>query len=435
MSAAAPDPQTVPPGYKRTEVGVIPVDWEVPTINQLIENKSILGHLDGNHGELYPRSSEFKQHGVPYIGANDFADGFVEFERCKFLSEERAARFRKGVAKNGDVLFAHNATVGPVALLRISENFVILSTTATYFRCNCKKLSSIYLAYALQSPQFVKQYQAVMAQSTRFQVPITAQRKLLLVIPPLPEQRTIATALSDVDALITALDTLIAKKRAIKQGAMQQLLTGKTRLPGFEGEWEEKRLGDITIVNDRNHLTPKYVFDGIPLISPTNFTDVGIDLSSCKSTTKKEWKEFCVKTNPANGDILYSRIGSIGMARKAPDNMEYVALHSIAMIKPLVQIVDDFLLYVLNSSFLLQQANIGIQSAGTPDIGLDKIRSFIVPLPSLPEQTAIATVLSDMDAEITALEQRRDKTKAIKQGMMQEILTGKTRLIKPETTT
>jgi type I restriction enzyme S subunit len=171
----------VKPGYKRTEAGVLPENWQVETISHLLEDKSILGHLDGNHGELYPRSSEFKQHGVPFIGANDFAEGFVSFERCKFLSKERASQFRKGVAEDGDVLFAHNATVGPIALLKTSEPFVVLSTTATYFRCNEEKLSNIYLKAALQSAHFVKQYQAVMAQSTRFQVPITAQRKLTLV--------------------------------------------------------------------------------------------------------------------------------------------------------------------------------------------------------------------------------------------------------------
>ncbi len=147
----------VKPSYKQTEVGVIPDEWEVETIGELVEGQTILGHLDGNHGELYPRSHEFKPYGVPYIGANDFDEGDVTFERCKFLSAERASKFRKGVAKDGDVLFAHNATVGPVALLRTSVPFVILSTTATYFRCNPAKLNNSYLKGALQSSHFVTQ--------------------------------------------------------------------------------------------------------------------------------------------------------------------------------------------------------------------------------------------------------------------------------------
>jgi type I restriction enzyme S subunit len=105
----------VKPGYKQTEIGVIPEDWRVETIGKLIDERAIVGHLDGNHGELYPRSHEFKSYGVPYIGANDFKAGEVSFDRCKFLTPYRAKQFRKGVAKDADILFAHNATVGPTA--------------------------------------------------------------------------------------------------------------------------------------------------------------------------------------------------------------------------------------------------------------------------------------------------------------------------------
>ncbi|MGC2600108.1 MAG: restriction endonuclease subunit S, partial [Rhodomicrobium sp.] len=166
------------PGYKQTEMRVIPEDWEIATIQELLDRGAVVGHLDGNHGELYPRSHEFKESGVPYITANDLCGRKVSFRNCKYLSKERASRFRKGVARNGDVLFAHNATVGPTALLSTELDSVILSTTATYFRCNQDKLINLFLLYALQSTHFVGQYQAVMAQSTRNQVPITAQRKL-----------------------------------------------------------------------------------------------------------------------------------------------------------------------------------------------------------------------------------------------------------------
>src|ERR1039458_8202850 len=225
-------------GYKQTEVGIIPEKWEVKKIQELIDDQSLLGHLDGNHGALYPRSHEFKEFGIPYIGANDFYEGQVSFLKCKYLSEDRAEQFRKGIAKDGDVLFAHNATVGPVALLGTNLNYVILSTTATYFRCNKERLYNRFLLYALQSQKFVSQYKSVMAQSTRFQVPITTQRKLSIILPLLSEQKTIANALSDTDDLITNLEKLISKKRNIKQGAMQKLLQPK------EG-WELKKLGDL----------------------------------------------------------------------------------------------------------------------------------------------------------------------------------------------
>jgi len=199
--------------------------WETKTIQEMIDDGCILGHLDGNHGELYPKADEFAPDklGIPYISANDFLNGSVDFSRCKRLPIERARLFRKGVAKNGDILFAHNATVGPVAKLETSEEFVILSTTATYFRCKSARLSNDFLQFALSSPAFVAQYTPIMAQSTRNQVPITTQRKLRLQVPKLSEQRRIADCLTSLDDLVATearkLDTL----KTHKKGLMQQL--------------------------------------------------------------------------------------------------------------------------------------------------------------------------------------------------------------------
>ncbi len=200
-------------------------EWARMSIQEMIDRQFIVGHLDGNHGELYPKAEEFSQNkeGIPYITANDFMNGSVEFSRCKRLPIERARLFKKGVAKDGDILFAHNATVGPVAKLNTSEEFVILSTTATYFRCNSTHLSNDFLKSALSSPDFVAQYSRVMSQSTRNQVPITTQRKLELYVPKPPEQQRIASCLSSLDALITAEAQKLEALRTHKKGLMQQL--------------------------------------------------------------------------------------------------------------------------------------------------------------------------------------------------------------------
>lgn len=401
----------VKPGYKQTEVGLIPESWEVEKIGDLIEKQFILGHLDGNHGELYPRSHEFKPFGVPYVGANDFEEGNVTFARCKFLSDERAAKFRKGVARDGDVLFAHNATVGPVALLRTDFPFVILSTTATYFRCNPEKLSNSYLKGALQAQHFVRQYQAVMAQSTRFQVPITAQRKLSLVIAPLPEQRAIATALSDVDGLLGGLDRLIAKKRDLKQAAMQQLLTGQTRLPGFHGEWKLKRLGDVVSLSKGTQLHSSETDEG----GKFAHLNGGITPSS-----------YTHKSNTAGNTIAISEGGnSCGFVQFMTEPY-WCGGHCYSVIPNGVD--NHFLYQALKGQ---QSAIMGLRvGSGLPNVQKTGLLAFKIHLPStLPEQTAIADVLTEMDAELAGLEQRREKTRALKQAMMQELLTGRTRLV------
>ena len=198
-------------------------EWEVKSIQALIDAKAIIGHLDGNHGSLYPRAEEFAEEGIPYVTANDFIDGFVDFSRSKRLPLKRAKQFKKGVAKDGDVLFAHNATVGPVAKLRTHHDFVILSTTATFFRCDNCLLLSDFLRFALCSPEFVRQYSRVMSQSTRNQVPITAQRKFNLQLPKKAEQQKIADCLTALDDRITAQAAKIESLKQHKRGLMQQL--------------------------------------------------------------------------------------------------------------------------------------------------------------------------------------------------------------------
>ena len=139
--------------YKQSEVGLIPSDWEVCKIQTLIDKNIIVGHLDGNHGALYPRTTEFVDDGIPYISATDFPNGEIDFSSCKYLTKERCEKFQKGFAKNGDILFAHNATVGPVAKLETTLDYVMLSTTATYYRCDNSRLLSNYLKYVSTTSQ------------------------------------------------------------------------------------------------------------------------------------------------------------------------------------------------------------------------------------------------------------------------------------------
>lgn len=198
-------------------------EWEENTIQYFLDQNYIIDQMDGNHGELYPKSEEFSDLGIPYIGATDFSNGTVCFATCKRLPLERALKFKKGIAKDGDVLFAHNATVGPVAILKTSFEFVILSTTATYYRCNSNKLINTYLKNILASDYFKKQYTGIMSQSTRNQVPITTQRKLKLVLPCLEEQTKIANFLSAVDQKIEVVVQQIEQAKTWKKGLLQQM--------------------------------------------------------------------------------------------------------------------------------------------------------------------------------------------------------------------
>ena len=216
--------------FKDSELGKIPESWEVGKLEKLLENKSILSHLDGNHGGLYPKQSEFVESGTPYLSANMIKNNNIDFSLAKFLTKERASKFRKGVAKDKDVLFAHNATVGPVTILKTNLDYVILSTTLTYYRCDLEKLNNYYLMNYMKSIYFINQYEKFMKQSTRNQIPITQQRQLYFIVPPLKEQKQIADILSTADEKLEVLRAKKEKYETLKKGLLQKLLSGEVRV-------------------------------------------------------------------------------------------------------------------------------------------------------------------------------------------------------------
>ncbi len=205
--------------------------WERVRLEELLGRSWITSHLDGNHGSDYPRKEEFVDSGVPYIAASAIKSGTVDFGEAKYLSPQRAATIRKGLAKNRDVLFAHNATVGPVAILSTTEDVVILGTSLTYYRCDPQHIHPEYLAHFMMSPAFTGQYRQVMKQSTRNQVPITKQREFFHIIPPIDVQRQIA---DDLDALAEQIERLVeAETRKLsaldelKQSLLHQAFSGQ----------------------------------------------------------------------------------------------------------------------------------------------------------------------------------------------------------------
>ena len=199
-----------------------PKNYLVKSLQELIDMGYITYHLDGNHGGDYPRSEEFVDSGVPYIGANSIVNGEIDFSMAKFLTVERAGKLRKGIAQNNDVLFAHNATVGPTVVLKTTEPKVILSTSLTAYRCNQSELLPNYLKAYMQSDGFVRQYSGEMKQTTRNQVPITAQKKYLFLVPPIVEQEQFATFVEQTDKSKLAIQKSLEKLEILKKSLMQK---------------------------------------------------------------------------------------------------------------------------------------------------------------------------------------------------------------------
>ena len=174
-------------------------EWRKVTIQSLIKEKIITGHKDGNYGSLYPRSSEFGTEGVPFLTAKSLSDGRIDIENAPRLSDEKASKLKIGFIETDDVLLSHNATVGRVAVVPELKERVLIGTSLTYYRLDQKRLLPRYLAAYFTGHGFQNELAAAMSQTTRNQVPITGQRKLPVVIPPLPEQKAIAHILGSLD--------------------------------------------------------------------------------------------------------------------------------------------------------------------------------------------------------------------------------------------
>ena len=379
-------------------------DWNRVKIQKLLDDKSIISHLDGNHGALYPRSEEFTKEGVPYVTANDFINGKVDLKKCKCLPVERASQFKKGIAHNGDVLFAHNATVGPVALLETDLEYVVLSTTATYYRCDNNTLINKYLKVYLTSNDFVRQYSRVMSQSTRNQVPITTQRLFYINLPDKPEQQKIAAFLTAVDSKIEQLSKKQELLGEYKKGAMQQIFSQATRFKADDGnefpDWEEKKLGDVGKV-----YQPK-------TISQTDLTTKGFDVYGANGIIGK-YSEYNHEFEQIAVTCRGNTCGTVNFTKPK----------SWITGNAMVVNVDDS--KVVNKTFIyyqLSHTNLTylITGSGQPQITGD-IKTHKVKIPSLPEQTKIANFLSSIDNKIEQVGKQLDESKQFKKALLQQM--------------
>ena len=415
----------VKPGYKQTEVGVIPEQWEVVPIGELFTFKNGLN-----------KAKKFFGHGTPIVNYMDvYGRPALRLEHIGGRVDVSVKELSAYSVRKGDVFFTRTSEtveeIGTASVMLDNPESAVYSGFVLRARPTNGSLADAFKAYCF-SPRYLRQQITALASYTTRA--LTNGRSLsaaLLARPPLPEQRAIATALSDVDALLGGLDRLIAKKRDLKQAAMQQLLTGQTRLPGFHGEWEVKALRDSvsTPITDGPHLTPKFLAEGVPFLSVNNLVNNRLDLRSLRFVSREDHLEFSKKCTPRRGDILFGKAASVGMVALIDTDMELNIWSPLALIRVGHLASEIFVFYALQTSHIHRQIKLLTNSSSQGNIGMSDIGLLEVPFPKRDEQTAIAAVLSDMDAELSALVARRDKTRDLKQAMMQELLTGKTRLI------
>ncbi len=403
----------LPEGYKQTEVGVIPEDWDVVLLDSVAKRGS--GHTPD---KKYP---EYWNGSIKWISLKDSdrLDALYIYDTADKTTLLGIANSSAVIHPAGTVVLSRDAGVGKSAIM---GNEMAVSQHFMAWQCS-PRLNNCLLYYWLQVKK--PEFERIAIGNTIKTIGLPYFKQLKIPLPPLPEQRSLAQALSDVDALIAALEKAIAKKRHLKTATMQQLLTGKKRLPGFdEGksykkteigiipeDWRIDKVGDLASITTGSRNTQDRVEDGRYPFFVRSQTIERVNSYSFDGEAV-----LTAGDGVGTGKIFHYINGKFDIHQR---------VYKISHFKPEL---DGFFFYKYFSNHFYDRIMSMTAKSSVDSVRMEMIAGMLVPLPEPAEQCAIATVLSDMDGAISALETRLAKTQSIKQGMMQQLLTGKVRL-------
>lgn len=417
----------VPKGYKQTEVGVIPEDWSISPLGDLV--------LDTEYGS----SAKSKPSGkIPVLRMGNLQDGAIDWSSLVFTDDEY--EINKYNLELGDVLFNRTNTIDLVGKTSIykGEMPAIFAGYLIRIKSDARKINSFYLNRALNA-EYSKKYSLKVLSIAVGQANINAEKLKTYPIPlppTLAEQDSIAEALSDADALIESLEQLIAKKRQIKQGAMQELLTGQRRLPGFSGDWGLKKLKDLG--STYGGLTGKTKSDFgegssyyITFMNVMSNVVVDDEIFELVNISENESQNRVMM-----GDLLFNGSSEtpeeLGFCSVVSKPLKNVYLNSFCFgfrFKEVNKSCGLYFAYFFRSKEGRELLKSLAQGATRYNLSKTSLLNLSFRIPSLDEQIAIADVLSELDAEVSMIQSRLSKARQIKQSMMQELLTGRIRLI------
>lgn len=423
----------IPAGYKQTEVGVIPEDWESVTLGQIAEVrmcKRILSWQTKKTGE------------IPFFKIGTFGSQPDAYISAALYNEFKA---KYSFPEKGDILISAAGTLGKSVIYNGKPAY-FQDSNIVWLEINKIKISNEYLYHCYKIIHWASPEGSTISRLYNGIIRASA-----IALPPLPEQTAIANVLSRTDALITKLERLFDKKRVIKTAAMRQLLTGRTRLPQFSKhpdgtsksykaseqgpipeDWKVLSVGQVCdLLTGFPFSSNKYSDSGIRLLRGSN---VKRGITDWSDGITQYWPEISADIKQYElyaGDIVISMDGSLvgrSFAQLSDSDLPAVLLQRVARVR--TSFVDQaFLKEWICSQFFTEHCDAVKTVTAIPHISPQDIRSFkfLMP-PTNEEQTAIANILSDMDAELTKLEQKLVKVRDIKQGMMQQLLTGRIRL-------
>lgn len=398
-------------GYKKTEVGVIPDNWGVRLLKDLANIQRGASPRPIGAPIWYDRTSKIGWVRISDVSASD----------GKYLRNTRDYLSEKGISQSrylpaGSLIMSICATVGMPVITQINscyhDGFVGFT--------NLRYVDQNFLYYKLKElePSFKLMGQTGSQNNLNSNI----VRGCPISLPPILEQRAIAAALSDLDALLAAMDAIIAKKGLIKQGAMQELLTEKKRLPGFSGVWKLKAFSDLVTVR-KQKIDPRIIGNSLFCVELEH-----IDQGTGKllGFTETDYTTS-IKSIFRKGDILFGKLRAYLRKYWLADRNGVCTTEIWPFISNRSVVLPGYLFQLIQTNGFIEVASVAY-GTHMPRTDWNVVKNYKFPIPSIPEQQAIANVLTDMDAEIAALEQKREKTRLLKLGMMQELLTGRIRL-------
>ena len=427
---------------KQTEIGLIPDDWEVKTLGDL----AFVTKLAGFEFTAHVKYSDLGK--IIALRGLNVRKGYLILDDVKYIDGSNFSKLDRSKLFIDDLLFTYVGTVGNAALVDKDDTYYLAPNVAL-IRCN-KHLHSNYLMYLILSKSFFdEQISTLMSTTSQAALSMTNIRLFEILLPPLAEQQRIAKALSDVDALISTTEKLIQKKQNIKQGAMQNLLTGKRRLPGFgpqtkspaykqtelgpiPEDWEVKKLSEFGTFSKGSGISREESNTGeYPAVRYGELYTTHNDY--IKSFYSHISYEVASKSKKINkGDLLFTCSGEtkedIGKCVAFIGNEKAYAGGDLLILSPTVNIDSLFYGFLLNTTVAIKQKSSMAQGDAVVHISAESIGKIRVPFPSKEEQTAIANVLSSMDKEMETLNTKLEKYRNLKTAMMQQLLTGKIRL-------
>ena len=411
------------PGYKQTEVGVIPEDWDAVPLGKLYKFSNGVNADKAAYGKGLRFINVLEPITYSHIRGPEIT-GLVE------LTSQVASAY---TVNHGDIVFNRTSETDTelgMAAAYLGHEKVVFGGFVIRGQAISDDLDPTYAGYALRGEMVRDQIIPLGQGAVRANIGQESLRKVRVLVPPEHEQKLIAEALQDIDSLPTNIQESLYKKRQIKQAAMQELLTGKRRLPGFEGEWEVKTLKDIVKmpVTDGPHMTPRFLETGVPFLSVNNLVDNRVNFSDLRFISEEDHRTFSRKCKPQKGDILLGKAASVGKVAIVDNDTEFNIWSPIALIRVTENNSPQYVYYALQGQDLVDQISLLTNASSQGNIGMGDIEKLAFRLPGKEEQTAIASTLADLDAELSALEASKDKAQQLKQGMMQQLLTGEIRL-------